>query len=76
MDAREKHSTNWGGWLWLVAVVAIVLAVVVLVVITPRPLAYISPVPTAIPWTAAPGMYIIPTPAPPTPTVATPAPTP
>ena len=75
MDARESKPTKWGGRLWLLAVVAIVLTVLVLAVLIPRSLAYISPAPTAAPWTAAPGLYTVPTVVPPTPAVIPPSPT-
>jgi hypothetical protein len=75
MDARESKRTRWGGRLWLLAVIAVVLTVLLLAVLAPRPLAYISPAPTAAPWTAAPGLYTIPTAVPPTPTAVPPAPT-
>jgi hypothetical protein len=74
MDESNTPKVNWGGKLWLLAVIAIVLTIVVVVVLIPRPLAYISPAPTAAPWTAAPDLYAIPTVAVPTPVAPTPAP--
>jgi hypothetical protein len=67
MDAPKWTKSTWGGRLWLLAAIAIVLAILVVVVLMPRPLAYIAPVPTAVPWTAAPGLYSIPTVVVPTP---------
>jgi hypothetical protein len=71
MDTPKSTKVNWGGKLWLLALIAIVLTILIVVVLIPRPLAYISPAPTAAPWTAAPGLYTIPTITPP---AATPAP--
>ncbi len=71
MDAPKSEKTSWGGRLWLLAAIAIVVAILILVVIIPRPLAYIAPGATPPPWTAAPGLYTIPTV-----TVPPPAPTP
>ena len=73
MNARDSQTTRWGGRLWLLAVIAIVLTVLIIAVLIPRPLAYISPEPTAAPWTAAPGLYAVPTVVPPT--AAPPVPT-
>ena len=70
MDAPKSTKVNWGGKLWLLAVIAIVLTILIVAVLIPRPLAYISPPSTAAPWTEAPGLYVIPTITPiPTPTV-------
>jgi len=74
MDAPKSTKVNWGGKLWLLAVIAIVLTIVIVAVLIPRPLAYITPDPTEAPWTAAPGLYTIPTVVPPTPTAVAPAP--
>jgi len=74
MDEPNATKFNWGGKLWLLAVIAVVLTILVVAVLIPRPLAYISPPPTAPPWTAAPDLYVIPTVVPPAPVAPTPAP--
>ena len=74
MDEPNATKVNWGGKLWLLAVIAVVLTILVVAVLIPRPLAYISPPPTAAPWTAAPDLYTIPTVVPPVPAAPTPAP--
>ncbi len=59
--ASENNRPQWGGRWWVLLLIAIVLAVVILLVLLPRPLAWVSPPPTPLPYTPAPGLYQIPT---------------
>ncbi len=68
MEKRESDRGQWGGRQWVLAAVAVVLAVLIMVVVLQRPLAWVTPAPTPLPWTAQPGLYVIPTQVPPTPT--------
>ncbi len=66
-DTPPPNPANWGGRLWLMAAIAVGLAVLVLLLLLafwPQSLAWYSQPPTGVPWTAAPGVYQIPTPAP------------
>jgi hypothetical protein len=76
--SAEPGPVKWGGRLWILALVAIAIVILVLVAFWafwPHPLAWQSPPPTELPWTAAPGLYQIPTPGPTAvPPAATPAP--
>lgn len=73
METRETEQRRWSGPLWILLLIALVLTIAVLLVLLPRPFAYITPAPTDAPWTAAPGLYTIPTVAVPTPSVPPPA---
>lgn len=78
MSSREPANLQWGGQLWMLALIAVVLAGVILLVVIPRPLAWESPLPTPSPGEANPGLFVIPTITPtplPEPTAA-PEPTP
>lgn len=67
MGLQESDKLRWGGWLWMVALIAFLLTVIILLILFPRPLAWTSPPPTSAPWTPRPGLYEIPT-VPPSPT--------
>ena len=67
MGASKSDKRQWGGRLWLVALVAVVLALALLLLLWPRPLAWVTDAPQYAP-TSRPGLYEIPTlPPPPTP---------
>lgn len=72
------QEAGWRRWVYLLLLLAaaIVLTVVILLALFPRSFAYEAPVPTEVPWTRAPGLYVIPTVVPPTPTIVSPFATP
>lgn len=74
MDKQSSEQVRWGGRIWLIALIAVVLAVLILAGIWPRSFAWASPTPTPAPWTYAPGLYHIPTITPAATPVVTPAP--
>jgi len=74
MDGRGSEQVQWGGRIWLIALIAVVVAILILVGIWPRSFAWTSPTPTPVPWTQAPGLYHIPTVTPAVTPAATPAP--
>ena len=64
MGRSSQDKVQWGGRIWLLAIVAVVLTVVILLVVLRRPLAWSAEEPFFVPDNPKPGLFEIPTVAP------------